>query len=753
MTDFPTTSGLSTPHIASGAKTNLTLSDFSVPESDLSIPAFPQTAGRIAQEKAIQNDSMAEAEIESDFADATTSTSATSATSTSTKKVEREPLQEKSSLGLDALQWHRPGIDPSNGDIARLNEAVERGRNRLVLVALGVVLCFFVICLRLVEVTVIRGGGDTIHSGGPAGGLSANNGRADIVDRNGVQLATSLATQSLYADPKLVLDAKDAARKLVSVLGDLEYDEVYEKLNDNKRFVWIKRNLTPRQHYAVHRLGLPGLMFQKEERRFYPQGPLTSHVVGYSGIDNNGLAGLEQSFDKTLRTQSTPLQTALDVRVQHILRREILAAIDEFHAIGGAGVVSDVNTGEVLAMVSLPDFSPQSPGDSESEARFNRNTLGVYEMGSTFKIFNSAMSLDSGKIRISDSFDAMHNIHIGRFTIKDLHPLNRMATVAEIFLHSSNLGSVRMAQIIGVTAQKAFMAKMGFLKRSTIELPELARPLAPNPWREVNLMTISFGHGISVSPIHLVTAASAVINGGIMRPSTILKYSPAEHKELGGERVVSFQTSQLLRKMFRLVVTEGTGKSANVPGLLVGGKTGTADKQRGRHYAQNARLSSFLGVFPIHDPHYLVLIMIDEPKATAKTYGFATGGWVAAPAVGRVIKQIGPLLGVPTVDESRPDIRQMVEIDYRMPSSPVSSVAPGTAPTTVAPPLPVAAPSNAAPHLTPVSTRVSPIAARVAPHASSTTPPALTTPVLASPDSASQPPVSPTHTTVRPDGR
>ncbi|HEY0834796.1 MAG TPA: penicillin-binding protein 2 [Azospirillum sp.] len=542
-----------------------------------------------------------------------------------------------------------------------LSVALEQGRNRLMVTAAVVTLAFTAISGKLIASTMMRDPTEP-RAHRAADGTAPPVGRADIVDRNGNLLATSLATASLYADPKLVIDPKEAARKLVSALPELEYKELHEKLSGDKRFVWIKRNLTPRQQAQVHRLGIPGVHFEREERRFYPAANLTAHVVGFTGVDNRGLAGMEQSFNKRLTTDRRPVRLSLDLRLQHILRKEVSAAVDEFRAIGASAMIFDVNTGEVLAMVSLPDFDPHDPTGLDAETLFNRNTLGVYEMGSTFKIFNTALSLESGKVRPTDMFDAVHPISIGRFTIRDFHPENRPLSAAEIFEVSSNIGSVRMMlQAGGVPAQRAFMARMGFLRPTSLELPENGWPLVPNPWREINAMTIAFGHGISVSPMHTVAAAASVINGGLMHPPTLLKREPGA--EVASERVLSPQNSETMRRLFRLVVAAGTAKAANVPGYVVGGKTGTADKQKGRSYARNARMSSFLGAFPMHSPKYVVYVMLDEPKATAKTYGYATGGWVAAPAVGRIIKQIGPLLGVQPVDEASPEIRSAVEIN------------------------------------------------------------------------------------------
>jgi cell division protein FtsI (penicillin-binding protein 3) len=540
----------------------------------------------------------------------------------------------------------------------RTSHALDQARSRLMVTAAVFALAFGTIGIRLVDATVLSQGGEP----GLAQAASAHalpTSRADIVDRNGVLLASSLTTASLYADPKLVIDPVEATQKLTAALPGLDYNDVLHKLTTEKRFVWLKRNMSPKEHYLINRLGIPGVYFQREERRIYPNGPLAAHVVGFTGIDNTGLMGIEQSFDKQLRSSSKPLQLTIDIRLQHILKRELQTAVDEFQAIGAAGMILDVRTGEVLSMVSLPDFDPHAPTDDEN-ARFNRNTLGVYEMGSTFKIFNSALALESGRIRMNDSFDATKPIRIGRYTISDYHAKNRWLTVPEIFMHSSNIGSVRMAMEVGTPAQRALFGRLGLLTPSTVELPEVGAPMIPRPWREVNTMTIAFGHGLSVSPVQLATAAAATINGGILHPATLIRRPDGEAPP--GQRVISPQTSDQIRRLMRLVVTEGTASAAQAPGYVVGGKTGTAEKITGHGYNRKARLSSLIGAFPMQDPRYIVLAVVDEPKGTKKTYGYATGGWVAAPVVGRIIKQMGPLYGIRPVDENQPEIRQAVDI-------------------------------------------------------------------------------------------
>lgn len=534
-----------------------------------------------------------------------------------------------------------------------VTQALETGRNRLLVTGAMMTLAFLIISVRLLDATVLTSGAEP-RSAVVTDGQPRAFGRSDIVDRNGRLLATSLATASLYADAKLVIDPAEAARKLVQALPDLDYQDILTKLSSGKRFIWLRRHLMPAQHGQIHNLGVPGIAFQREERRFYPTGPLAAHVVGFTGVDNNGLGGIELGQDKELRSRPEPLALSIDLRVQHKLKQVLADQIAAFNAIGGNGIIMDVRTFEVLAMVSLPDFDPHSPAGNEDDAMFNRNIVGVYEMGSTFKIFNTAMALDSGTVGLNDTFDARHGIRVGRFTISDYHGKNRFLTTTEIFKYSSNIGSVKMALHLGTAAQRAFMKKMGFDLPVPFELPEAAtaRPLVPNPWREINTMTIAFGHGLSVSPLHLVTAVAAVANGGIMRRPTLIRREPGV--EIPGERVISERTSDSMRALMRLVVTEGTATKADAPGYLVGGKTGTADKQKGRHYTRNSRLSSFVGVFPINAPRLAVLVMIDEPKGNRSSHGYATGGWVAAPAVARIVKEIGPMLGIEPVQETPP---------------------------------------------------------------------------------------------------
>lgn len=539
-------------------------------------------------------------------------------------------------------------------------QTLEIGRTRLLVTAGLFAVAFAVIALRLVDVTLVKPAGETrVARNHVAGKIEAS--RADIVDRNGILLATTLASPSLFANPKQILDAREATKKLIGVLPDLSEAEVLAKLTSERSFVWLKRHLTPRQQFEVNRLGIPGFQFEREERRVYPDGNLVSHVLGYSGIDNKGLAGIERGFDDILKERKAPLQLSIDLRLQNIMHEELSRAVQDFTAIGGAGIVMDVRTGEVLALVSLPDFDPNKSSTATPETTFNRVTLGTYEMGSIFKTFTAAMALDAHTATLASSYDASHPIQIGRFTIHDYHNMHRWLSVPEIYEYSSNIGAARMALDAGGDRFKEFLGRLGLLRAPVFEIPEIGAPLVPSPWREVSTMTVAFGHGISVSPLQVAIAASAVVNGGVLHQATIIK--PPEGYVPAGQQVMSARTSEDMRRLMHLVVEQGTGKDAAAPGYLVGGKTGTAEKVSGHGYARKALLSSFLGAFPINNPRYLVLAIIDEPHGNAKSHGFATGGWTAAPVVGKSVARMAPLLGVDPVDESAPEIRRALLID------------------------------------------------------------------------------------------
>jgi len=532
---------------------------------------------------------------------------------------------------------------------------VDRGakaRARLGLAILAFALGYSVIALRLVALAATSDS----HTVRRMGTDAVSTARPDIVDRNGDILATDVKAASLFGEPRKIIDVDEAVELLTAVMPDLDGTELRERLSSRKGFVWLKREITPKQQQEIHRLGIPGIGFLVENKRVYPNGAEVSHLIGHVNIDNQGIAGIEKWLDgrgladlhmaglATDRLEK-PIELAVDLRVQHALRDELLLARDKYKADAVAGLVTDVRTGEVIAMVSVPDYDPNNPREANDKNRINRLTTGVYEMGSTFKALTLAMALDSGKISLSSSFDARVPLRYGKFNISDYHAQNRTLTVPEIFTYSSNIGTARLALAVGIEHHQWFLRKLGQLTRLRTELPESAEPLVPKRWAELNTVTIAFGHGLSVAPLQAVMGINALMNGGLLIPPTFLKRTEAEAAKLA-TRVVKPETSDKMRYLMRLNVEKGTASKADVKGYYVGGKTGTSEKVVGGRYSKTKLLNSFTAVLPADKPRYLVLIMLDEPKATPESHGYATSGWNAVPVGGAVISRIAPLLGM-----------------------------------------------------------------------------------------------------------
>ncbi len=546
---------------------------------------------------------------------------------------------------------------------------MDKTRGRLVLAAGGFMVLFTAIGLKLAVATIIapmplraQEARKLLQSGPPsppplktamapaaARPTEAQHAkRAMITDRNGEVLALSLPTAAVIANPRALIDPADAAHKLKSVLPRIDEEQVAERLADqSKQFVYLARQVTPREQLAINDLGIPGVDFERTERRRYPLGRVAAQVLGGVDVDGHGIAGVERHFNERLATDATPLRLSIDVRAQAVVREELLSAMQEFKAIGACGIVMDVRTGEVIAMVSLPDFDINNSGSAVPNERVNRAVGAVYEPGSTFKLQTVSMALDAGAVHIWNGFDATSPIKIGRFSINDFEGKHRWLSVPEIIAYSSNIGAARMAEATGTAVQKVWMDKLGMTKRTGIELPENAAPLFPpaNNWGEAATLTIGFGHGIAVTPLHVVSGTAALANGGVKLPPTLVAQDSADLRP-AGTRIMQASTSDITRKLMRLVVTAGYGKSAEVPGYFVGGKTGTAEKVSGHGYAKHANVSAFMSVFPMNAPRYAVYMMLDDPKADASTHGYSTAGWVSAPAAGRVIARIGPMLGL-----------------------------------------------------------------------------------------------------------
>src|SRR6516164_9584001 len=491
--------------------------------------------------------------------------------------------------------------------------------------------------------------------------------RPDILDRKGEILATDVRTPSLFGEPRRIVDVDEASELLTAVMPEIDAAELRERLASKRRFVWLKREITSRQREQIHRLGLPGIGFMPENKRVYPNGAEVSHLIGHVNIDNQGIAGIEKWLDSTgladlhmagLASEhlQRPIELAIDLRVQHALRDELIAARQKFKAIAAAGLVTDVRSGEIISMVSVPDYDPNNPREALDPARINRLTTGVFEMGSTFKALTLAMALDSGKVGLNSTWDARVPLHFGKFEIHDAHPEGRFLTLSEVFTYSSNIGAARIALSTGVEQHKAFLKKLGQLDRLRTELPESAEPIVPRHWGELNTITIAFGHGLSVAPLQAVMGIAATLNGGFLIPPTFLKRSESEAQILA-KQVLKPETSREIRYLMRLNAEKGTATKANVSGYYIGGKTGTAEKVVNGHYSKHKLLTDFMAVLPADKPTYLMMIMLDEPQPTPETHGFATAGWNAAPTAAKVIARIAPLLDIeprfdlPTADQ------------------------------------------------------------------------------------------------------
>jgi len=527
-------------------------------------------------------------------------------------------------------------------------QVFETGRARMQFAAVIFFAAFIAVGWRLVDVTLDGRPGPAAETA--AAPTETAPVRGDIVDRNGVVLAASLRSYSLYARPQKVLDPEAAAVKLAAVLPSLDAAWIEAQLRrTDTPFVWLHRRLTPRQYHAVNALGEPGLGAERTVARVYPHGHAAAHLLGFTDVDGNGIAGIELSADDRL-ARGEDVALSIDLRVQDVVRDAARDAMDRFSAKAAGAVVMDVRTGEVVALASLPDFDPNTPPGPSDPANFNTVTKGVYELGSTFKVFTTAIALDSGIVEPHTVFPIGASMKISRYRIRDHKFLGKELTVAEILAQSSNIGTAQLADRIGTPRQRDYLMRMGMLDRAPIELVETGTPDLPSPWRPINTMTIGYGYGLAVTPLHLASGAAVVANGGDYVPPTVLRRD--RDARVGRAAVLSPQTSATMMALMRYVVTEGTGGGADVPGYRVGGKTGTAEKSDGNDASR--LISSFVGVFPTDAPRYVVYLLLDEPKGTEETHGHATGGWVAAPAVGRIVARIAPILGVAPEREDAP---------------------------------------------------------------------------------------------------
>ncbi len=487
--------------------------------------------------------------------------------------------------------------------------------------------------------------------------------RPNIVDRNGLLLATDLDTVSLYAEPRRIIDADEVVEKLALVVPNLDWRETHRKLRTDSAFQWLRRQLTPKQQADILALGLPGIGFRPEKRRFYPGGATAAHIVGHVNVDNQGLAGMERYLDQqgladlraaglTNGARLEPVKLSIDLRVQSIVRDVVAKAMVDYEAEAAGAVILDAQTGEVLAMASVPDYDPNEPSrrladgsiDKEYEKGwFNRISNATFEMGSTFKSFTLAMGLDEGKITLNSVVDASRPIRMGGFTIRDFKGKNRALSIPEVFQYSSNIGTAAVADMVGIEGHQQFFTRLGLLSKLDTEIPGVATPTQPKVWKKINSVTISFGHGVATTPLQTAVAAAALMNGGDLIPPTFLPRTADEAQTLA-KRVLKEKTSADMRYLYDWNGQKGSGRHAQVEGFHVGGKTGTADKVINGRYAKNINFNAFVAAFPMEKPRYIVLSIIDAPRTGEN--GGRTAASTAAPMIKAIISRVASLLGV-----------------------------------------------------------------------------------------------------------
>jgi cell division protein FtsI (penicillin-binding protein 3) len=540
-------------------------------------------------------------------------------------------------------------LQGSNKQRANLTKA--RIRWMVALITMG----FLLVGGRLVQLGLVES--DTSIEGQARDVIQAT--RPPILDRNGIEMAVDIRVPSLFAEPRRIIDVDEAAEALRTVLPNLDPDWLRQRLSGDRGFVWLQRELTPEIEEQIMRLGIPGIDFITESRRFYPGMREASHILGAVNVDNQGIAGIERYMDGDGQDVAllqelglargnalAPVNLAVDARVQHALHAELTDAMTRYQAIAAAGVIMDVRTGEVVAMASLPDFDPNQPATALVDNTFNRITSGIYELGSTFKSVTVAGALDSGLVQITDRFDARYGVRFGRFTIDDFHGKHRVLSLPEVYQYSSNIGTIRIMQQWGKENFRAFLTEMGFDQRVPFELPEMRNPTVPTTFSEVGAATASFGHGLSVSPLHMAVAMAAFVNGGNYIAPTLYEREIEDAQPLY-RRVLSEQTSQYMRYLMRLNALAGSGTRMNrlADGYRVGGKTGTAEKVVDGRYSSSKVLNIFASAFPLDDPQYAVVMMIDEPQRENPTSG-TTAGWNAGEMTGRFVARVAPMLGV-----------------------------------------------------------------------------------------------------------
>ncbi|MEL6641478.1 MAG: penicillin-binding protein 2 [Pseudomonadota bacterium] len=568
--------------------------------------------------------------------------------------------------GEDAKAIERENIRKRHEEMA--DQARMRAEGRLLVLGAAFFLAFMTIGLRMGTLSqAIPEEPRAIAQGNPIIGQ-----RSDIVDRNGRILATNLETHSLYAHPQDMLEPERAAQELVAIFPELDQERLLKDLTGDRKFVWIRKQISPEQMQKVHDIGSPGLLFGPREMRLYPNGPILAHVLGGASYGREGVAsaevigvaGVERHFDGYLRdpaSEGAALELSIDLTVQAVTEEVLAGGMSLMNAKGAASVLMDIHTGEIIAMASLPDFDPNNrprvltEGDQADSPLFNRAVQGVYELGSTFKIFAVSQAMELGLLNPNTLINTESPLEWGPHTIRDFTKHPPIMSATNVIVKSSNVGSARIAQDIGATRQQEFFGKLGFLDATPVEMIEApsGRPLLPSNWSEISAMTISYGHGLSTSPLHLAAGYASLLNGGTLVTPTLLKQAEPER----GERIVSEATSRAARSMLRGVVEEGSASLASIEGYAVAGKTGTADKPRGdgRGYHEDKVIATFASVFPAHEPRYALVVTLDEPVETSGEKPRRSAGWTSVPVSAEMIRRVAPLLGLrPAIESMRP---------------------------------------------------------------------------------------------------
>ena len=537
---------------------------------------------------------------------------------------------------------------------APTQKMLKTASTRMLVVSCAFLICLLLVLARLFYLTVLNHQDAKPRSSHWE--VQETLPRYNIVDRNGVVLATTLTSWDVSVNPTKVKAPEDVAHQLAQKLDGVSEKELLDKLKSDSNFKYIKRGVTPNELEAINWLGYHVLTYEAVNKRVYPQGRLFSHILGGVNIDNVGIAGLEKSFDNELKEHE--LQLSLDTSVQEMVRTNLLAAIQKYNAEGGLGMVMNIRTGEMLASVSLPDYDPEKPAGKDASERFNMPTLGVYEFGSVFKLFNTAMALENKVVKVTDIVDASHPLKIGKKTMEDFHGQNRPLTISEVLIHSSNIGSAKIALDAGYEKQRAFLKKFHLFEKLPIPLPERGTPLynTKDKWADIETANVAFGYGIAVTPLHLIAGVAALTNGGYYNVPTFLKEG---NKDKAITQVLDSKISEQLRHMMWAVINWDPWTKNPAKHYAVGGKTGTANMKDGHSYNTNKVRTSFVGVFPVTDPKYIVQITLLNPKGIKETHMFNNAGWNAKTVGLNIINEIAPYLNVaPITNYQSPDFVQ-----------------------------------------------------------------------------------------------